>query len=197
MTDDLTILRGERHVLRVFALDMDPEAADRLRDRPEAADPLVAADPSLRHADRAAVAALFGLADIDPAHVELVDTRDLGGLGLAAYLTEADAAAEDQIAADRARLDGLRGLVLTVATAAFPALPVTLRPDPRVALIGRYAEDVPKVHFDPLPDGSARGTLTNGGAPGNAPKGRSAVSTLGIVVLVILVLAAVVKLVAG
>jgi hypothetical protein len=195
MTDDLTVPRGERHVLRVFALDMDPEAAERLRNRPEDADPLAAVDPALRHADRAAVAALFGLDDIDPAHVELLNTADLGGLGLAAYLTEGDAAAEDQIAADRARLDGLTGLVVTVTTAAFAALPVTLRPAPGLTLVGRYAQTVPPVRFDALPDASARGVLP--GAGGTGPAGRSAISTLGLVVLVVLVLGAIVKLVAG
>jgi hypothetical protein len=194
MTDDLTVPRGERHVLRVFTLEMDPEAEDRLRNRPETDDPLAAVDPSLRHADRATVAALLGVGDIDPAQVELVDTAELGGLGLAAYLTDGDAAAEDQIAADRSRLDGLRGLVLTVTSAAFPTLPVTLRPAPGMRLVGRYAEDVPPVRFDPLPDASARGVLGGAGGAGPAPKGRSMASMLGVVLLGVLLVAAVIAL---
>lgn len=194
MTDDLTVPRGERHVLRVFALDMDAEAAERLRNRPEGADPLAAVDPALRHADRAAVAALLGLADIDPAQVELVETAELGGLGLAAYLTDGDAAAEDQIAADRGRLDSLQGLVLTVTSAAFPALPVTLRPAPGVRLVGRYAQDVPPLRFDPLPDASARGAIGGTGGAGSAPKGRSMASMLGVVLMVVLLVAAVIAL---
>ena len=197
MKDDLTVSPGERHVLRVFTLDLDPEAAERMRNRPEAADPLAAVDPSLRHADRAAVAALFGLADIDPAHVELVDTAELGGLGLAAYLIEGDAAAEDQIAAARVRLDSLQGPVLIVTSAAFLDQPVTLRPAPGVTFVGRYAEDVPPVRFDPLPDASARGVIGGAGGVGSGPVGLSAISTLGIVVLVVLVLGAIVALVAG
>lgn len=197
MTDDLTLPRGERHVLRVFALEMDPEAADRLRNRPEPSDPLTAVDPSLRHADRAVVAALFGVSDIDPAQVELVDTGDLGELGLAGYLIEGDAAAEDQIAADRARLNGLCGLVVIVPSAAFPSLPVTLRPAPEMTLIGRYAEDVPPVRFDPLPDASAKGVIGTAPKMTVAPKRGGSMTSLGIILLVVLVLAAIVKLVAG
>ena len=197
MADDLTIARGERHVLRVFTLEMDAEAAARLRNRPEIDDPLVRFDPSLRHADRAAVAALFGLDDIDPAQVELVDTADLAEIGLASYLIEGDAAAEDQIAADRARLDGLRGLVVTVPSAAFPTRPVTLRPAPGLALIGRYAEDAPPVRFEPLPDASARGSVARPGA-GGAPGQRHRTGLLaGVAVLAVLLLAAVVTLLIG
>jgi hypothetical protein len=193
MPDKMTITPGERHVLRVFALDITPEAADRLRNRPDTDDPLARVDPSLRHADRAAVAALFGLDDIDPAQVELVETADLGDLGLAAYLIEGDAAAEAQIAADRARLDGLRGLVVTVPSAAFDLRPVTLRPAPQMTLIGTYAEDVPPVRFDPLPDASARGAVSApqaASAPG--PRRRAGLlagmALLAAMVLVVLVL---------
>ncbi len=159
MSDALTLPRGERHVLRVFALDMDKAEVERLRNRPSGSDPLAQVDPALRHADPARVAALFGLSEIDPAEVEIVDTDDLSDLGLAAYLIEGDAAAESQIAADRDRLDALRGHVLTLRSAAVPTKPVTLHPVPALTLVGTYAEDVPPVRFDPLPSDSARGSL--------------------------------------
>jgi len=197
MPDDLTIARGERHVLRVFALDMAADVAERLRNRPETDDPLARIDPSLRHADRAAVAALFGLDDIDPARLELVDTADLGEIGLAAYLIEGDAAAEARIAADRARLDGVRGLVLTVPSAAFALRPVTLRPAPQMTLIGTYAEDVPPVRFEPLPDASARGSVTGPTAAGATGQQRSTGLVVGVVLLAALLLAALVVVLNG
>jgi hypothetical protein len=193
----LTIPRGERHVLRVFALDMGKAEVERLRNRPSTPDPLASVDPALRHADPAQVAALFGLSQIDPTQVEIVDTDDLPELGLAAYLTEGDAAAEAQIAADRARLDALRGHVLTVTSAAFPKLPVTLNPVSALSLIGTYAEDMTPVRFDPLPSEGAKGTRgTAGAAAARAPRrGRGAL--LVIAALALFVLLVVLKFNAG
>lgn len=197
MPNDLIVSRDEQHILRVFALDMDDDDADRLRNRPHGADPMARIDPSLRHSKRAAVAALFGLDDIDPARVELVDTEDLGDLGLAAYLIEGDAAAEGQIAADRARLDGVRGLVVTVPSSAFALRPVTLRPVPGMFLIGSYAEDVPPVRFDPLPDASARRRMQDAAAGAAPAQRRSAGLVVGAILLAALLVAAIVRLLFG
>lgn len=201
MTDELIVSRAERHVLRVFGLDMDAEAAGQLRNQPETEDPLAHIDPSLRHADRRAVAALFGLDNIDPTRVELVDTADLGEVGLAAYLIEGDSAAEGQIAADRTRLDAVRGLVVTVPSAAFVARPVTLRPAPGMTLIGSYTEDVPPVRFDPLPDASARGSAKDAVgrsmATGAPERRRRTGLLIGVALLAALVLAAFVRLLIG
>ena len=197
MSAPLTVPRGERNVLRVFALDMDRAEVERLRNRPADADPLARVDPALGHADRAAVAALFGLPDIDPAHVEIVDTDDLSELGLAAYLTEGDAAAEHQIAADRPRLDALRGQVLTVSSAAFPDRPVTLNPVPALTLVGTYAEDVSPVRFDPLPSDSAKGSLRPRAEPAPAPPRRSSLALVLGVALFVLAVLVVMKLSAG
>ena len=197
MQNELIVSRDEQHILRVFALDIDADDADRLRNRPHGADPMARIDPSLRHANRAAVAALFGLDDIDPARVELVDTEDLGDLGLAAYLIEGDAAAEGQIAADRARLDGVRGLVVTVPSSAFAVRPVTLRPVPGMFLIGSYAEDVPPVRFDPLPDASARRRMQDAAASAAPAQRRSAGLVVGAILLAALLVAAVIRLLFG
>lgn len=185
MSDMLTIPRGERHVLRVFALDMTKSEVERLRNRPATSDPLAEVDPSLRHADPAQVAALFGLNRIDPAQVEIVETDALTGVGLAGYLIEGDSAAEAQISADRARLDALNGHVLTVTSAAFPDRPVTLHPVAALSLVGAYAEDVEPVRFDPLPSESARGSL---GARSRPPAQGSALGKGAILLVAALVL---------
>lgn len=45
--------------------------------------------------------------------------------------------------------------MLILFAAAFPQRPVTLHPDPRLTLIGTYAEDVAPIHFEPLPTADA------------------------------------------
>jgi len=175
MTNGLTVAPGERHVLRVFALDMPDEAAERLRDAPGR--------------DRA-LGALLGVDRLDPGQVEILNTADLAGVGLAQYLTEGDGAVEAQVAADRGRLDALTGRSSPVRSGAFGEGGMQLHPGPQARLVGTYREDVQPVHFEPLPDAGARGTITPP-PPSQPPKppgsmGRGLYIALAVVVVVIL-----------
>jgi hypothetical protein len=161
MTDPLAIPASDRHTLRLFALDMARPELDRLT-RPDPAD-------TAAQADRAALLTqLLGLPDLglpddtslDPDFVEVFDTADLGDLGLTGYLAEGGNIPDAQIAPDRDRLDALNGPVLVLFSRALQGKAATLRPDPRLTLIGTYTEDVPPVHFEPLPSAMAKGTLT-------------------------------------
>ena len=143
-TDGLTLPMGERHVLRVFTLNLPAAEVAQL---PGKADLL---------------AALLGVEALDAAGVEVFDLADLAGLGLAAYLVEGNGAAEAQIAADRDRLEALTGAVMILHSAAFDGRATRLHPDPRLRLIGTYGEDLPPVQFHPLPDAAARGLLPQG-----------------------------------
>lgn len=143
-TDGLVLPEGERHVLRVFTLNLPAAEAVQL---PGKADLL---------------AALLGVEVLDAAGVEVFDLADLAGLGLAAYLVEGNGATETQIAADRERLDALTGAVVILHSAAFAGRATRLQPDPRLRLIGTYGEDLPPVQFGPLPDAAARGLLPQG-----------------------------------
>lgn len=110
--------------------------------------------------DTAALAAgLLGLADLDPAFVELFDSADLSSLGLSGYLAEGLGVPEAQIAPHKARLDGLTGPVLILRSSALQGRGATLTPDPRLTLIASFTEDRPPVHFEPLPSAAASGTL--------------------------------------
>lgn len=142
----LTLTEGDTRRLWLFTLNMaaDELAALRATDLP---------DP---------VPALLGVDFVDTDFVEIFDLADLTGLGLSEYLITGNAIPESQIAPDRARLDALRGPVLILFAAAFAKRPVTLHPDPRLTLIGSYAEDIRPVEFEPLPDAAAKGSL---GAP--------------------------------
>lgn len=111
-------------------------------------------------------AGLLGVDDVDADFVEIFDLANLAGLGLAGYLITGNGIPEAQIAPDRATLDALQGQVLILFAAAFTNHPVTLHPDPRLTLIASYAEDIPPVEFEPLPDAAAQGSL---GAAKSAP----------------------------
>lgn len=136
----LTIPAHDRNGVRVFAARLTPE--DLKRDKARL------------------VGELLGDPDLDPAFVELFDLADLSGLGLPGYLAEGLGVPETALAADRARLEAVTGPVLILLSKALHGRAVTLTPDPRLTLVGTYAEERPPVHFEPLPTAAAQGTLT-------------------------------------
>ena len=151
---------NERHTLRVFALDMTATEVAVLRDTDADLEPGQVV-PYLR---AEAAARLLGVA-VDVAQVEVFHSDDVEAIGLAAYLTEGNAVAEAQIAADAAMLDAYQGYVLTIRSQAFGGRAAMLVPDPKLRLMGTYAEMVPTVRFDPLPTASATGVLGGGKPP--------------------------------
>lgn len=148
MNNAYSFASGERNSLRVFALDMGAPEVQALR----AEGPV-------------GLAAFLGVAEVDPGHVEIFDVADLGAVGLAGYLIEGNGLAEAQIAADRGLLEEQRGFVLILYSGAFRGMATTLRPSPRLSLIGAYAEKVDPVHFAPLPFEDADGMMAGGSAP--------------------------------
>ncbi|WP_103257840.1 hypothetical protein [Tabrizicola aquatica] len=160
----ITIPAHERDQVRVFtaALSAEEMQGDKARLAP----------------------ALLGDADLDPAHVELFDVADLSDIGLTGYLTEGLGVPDATLAADRARLEAMTGPVLILLSKALHGRAVTLSPDPRLALIGTYAEERPPVHFEPLPSPSAQGTLNP-----NPPAPATSTRMQGVFVLLTLALA--------
>lgn len=148
MTVSLTIPASERRVLRLFALDLSPAEASALR------------APLTDEADR--LAPLLGLTRLNHAMAEVVEIADLADLGLAGYLTAAHGIPPSQLTPDRATLNSLTGFVLVLFCEALVSRPAQLHLDPRVTLIGTYAEDLPPVRFEPLPDAAALGLLPQG-----------------------------------
>lgn len=135
----ITIPAHDRDGLRVFTARLSPDDLKR---------------------DKATLAAtLLHDPDLDPAFIEIFDLADLSGVGLAGYLTEGLGVPETAIT-DRAGLDALQGPVLILLSKALHGREATLTLDPRLTLVGTYAEARPPVHFEPLPTAAAKGRLT-------------------------------------
>lgn len=166
----ITIPAHDRDGVRVFTANLTLEDLDR---------------------DKARLAAeLLGDPDLDPAFVEIFDLADLSGVGLSAYLTEGLGVPEAAIARDRGRLDTLGGPVLILLSKALHGRAVTLTPDPRLSLVGSYAEERPPVHFEPLPTATASGTLTPNLPPEPTPqRPTSAFLLLGLALVLVAVVA--------
>jgi len=138
------ILRaGERGIVRVFALNMPPEQARFLRE-PGAVD---------EH---------LGTSPVDVAHVDIFPVSDLEELGLAGYLVEGCGIPEDELIADRDRLNAVTGWVLIVRSRAFGGRAVTLAPGPGLSLLGAWSEAPTDWSGGPIETTSAR--------PGSAPR---------------------------
>ncbi len=166
MNDPLTVKAIERGTVRVFALDMTAREVDRLRNPGPPPGFAFSDDPAKDFPDYVAsdderdpIATLLGTDLADSDFVEVFHTDDISAIGLATYLVEGNGAAEAQIEADRARLDALHGHVVIVLSAAFGGQATTLRPDPRLTLVGCYTEPPPAPVL-PLPQyDSAKGII--------------------------------------
>ena len=169
MSEEFTISATETGIIRVFALDLDADAATAFA--------TTAAD------DPGVIARGLGVDSIDPAYAELFPISNLTGLGLAGYLTEGLGVPEDQVAQDRARLNALEGHVLVVTSKAFAGQPVTLKPQSPLRWVGTYTEEGAPVNFAPLPDEGAKGTIA---APATKP-GKSDARMSGMVATIALV----------
>lgn len=145
----LTIPAHDRDGVRVFTARLTPDDLQR---------------------DKARLAAeLLGDPDLDPAFLEIFDLADLSGVGLSGYLTEGLGVPAAAVT-DPARLDALKGPVLILLSKALHGRSVTLTPDPRLTLVGTYAEERPPVHFEPLPTAAAQGTLAPELPPDRTPQ---------------------------
>lgn len=117
---DLNVAPHEHGVLRLFQLDMRPEEAKFLRE-PGAADQIL------------------GVEGLDLAQIDVFPVSDLEELGLYGYLNEGCGIPKDQL--DRDALESVEGWVMVVRSAAFQGRAATLRPNPKMRLIGLYTEE--------------------------------------------------------
>lgn len=161
----ITIPAHDRDGVRVFTATLTPDDLRR---------------------DKARLAAeLLGDPDLDPAYLEIFDLADLSGVGLSGYLTEG-LGVPDTAIPDRARLDALKGPVLILLSKALHGREVTLTLDPRLSLVGTYAEDRPPVHFEPLPTAAAQGQLSPELPPDRTPqRPASAFLLLGLALVLV------------
>lgn len=168
MSDRFDISASERGLVRLFALDMDSEEVEKLR------------EPDL--------AAMLGVERLDVDQVDLFSTNDLTGLGLTGYMTEGLGIPEDELAPDRARLDALKGHLMVVRSAAFQGEAVTLAPRAPLRWVGTYAEEHSPVKFEELPSAAAKGQV----APSAKPRPSDAAMSGRVAMVALLVIAIVV-----
>ncbi|SFB00065.1 hypothetical protein SAMN05421688_2245 [Poseidonocella pacifica] len=161
----------ERGLVRLFSVDLpegDVEAFGRM-DRGEG--PLTDA---------------LGAGPIDEKYVEIFPVESLDDVGLSGYLVDGLGVPAEQLAGEKARLDGLQGHVLVLLSGAFGGREVTFAPRAPLRWIGTYAEAGTPVHFESLPAG---GAAAQSGVATDAPRRASRVPVyVGIVILLLIVL---------
>ncbi|MDJ0627884.1 MAG: hypothetical protein QNJ44_06455 [Rhodobacter sp.] len=180
MTTALEVAQGEREVVRVFALDLDPPTARGFKTPPEgngAAWPLPEA---------------LGVSVLDPDYVEVFPAGDLKGVGLPAYLIEGQGIDDAVIAPDRAALEAEEGHIVIVLSAAFGGSAQTLTPKPPLRHIGTYrlAEAEAPRATAPAPGDDPPAMVTPAAPPPGPPsRGTSLAVLLGILFAAVAVLA--------
>ncbi len=177
MTGGIVVPAGEHGVVRVFRLTLpDSEIA--------ALQGTAGTEVSAALAER-----LFGPAAIVPRWTTLLTLADLGDMRLSDHLMQGEGLPEAAIAADRDRLDALRGSALIVLSRALPDGGV-LSPDAAADLIGTYRHNAVIAPKDRLRSNAAEGTVAGGVSSVGNPKRQSGmVALVAIVVLLALVLA--------
>ncbi|MBW4710547.1 hypothetical protein KX928_22395 [Roseobacter sp. YSTF-M11] len=171
---DVIIKANERSKIRVFAVNLPPgEVADTLKTQPK---PDVARQ-------------LLNSPHLNTSSTEIFPVSDLTGVGLSGYLGEGYAVGDEQLAADRGKLDGLDGYVLLLFSDSFAGAETTLTPSPELTLIGTYTEARPSDDVTPITADSAKPysgvAASDPPVPPRGPAG-SAMVILGLIGLVAL-----------
>lgn len=155
-----TVMADERGAVRVFALDLPPDQAARLRDDPGPED------------GPAPLQALLGARYLDADFVEVFDVADLEGLGIYGYLRDGNGVSEADLAPHRAALEALSGWVVIVYSSAFGGFAQTLGPAPALRPIGIWHEARDPVVMTPLHSEAA---TTAADAPARKPPSQGAI----------------------
>ena len=172
----ITIPKGERAVIRVFAINRPPaEMRSALAQTPK---------PDLARE-------LLGAPHLNTATAEIFPVSDLAGVGLAAYLADGYAVPQEALKENRARLDALDGYVLLLFSESFGGRETRLEPGPDVTLIVTYGEFSPAPATETLSAESAQ--AYSGVRPPPKPTiqrrrpGSSAVVVVAFLVLAVLI----------
>ena len=149
---DLTVTRGERGVVRVFALDLPKEqvAAFTTETYHEEDDDRV--DWPLRDA--------LGIAHMDHDFVEVFPVSDLGEMDLGTYLVNGHGVSEDQVAAQSEALAGVTGHVVIVLSGALETHDGPITPSGPLRHVATFREAPPETPVTTLEAESARGEVT-------------------------------------
>ncbi len=121
MTDPFDVPSSERGVVRLFTTDLDAEGN-------------AAITPKNVHR-------LLGIdLDLDPNRIEIFPSTVIEELGLSAYLSEGYGIPASDLKGTAAKLDGMKGLVILVASSAFKGQGATLAPADGIRFVGAFQE---------------------------------------------------------
>ena len=171
MTDRITISEHETGLVRLFALDIPIRQAIALRDAPEK------------------LAQMLGVPRLDPDHIEVFDSDDLAGLGLAAYLAEGHGIAEEDLEPNAAQLMQLTGPLMILRSSALPDRPITLTPKAPLRWLASFGEDRPVVPLTGIASASAQGQLSHAAPPAVRAAGSLLVVAIGLIVAALVAIA--------
>lgn len=133
------------------------------------------------------MARALGVETLETEHVEVFPVTDLEGVGLVGYLEQGLGVAEDQLDGLRARLDGIKGVVMVLTARAFGNDTVVLTPSAPLRLVASFSEDRPPVQFEPLPSDAAKGTVAGPASDDETVRGRGWSGPLFLVLAAILI----------
>ncbi|MEM6304621.1 MAG: hypothetical protein AAF744_07875 [Pseudomonadota bacterium] len=167
----IDIAPNERAVIRVFAVNLPPEAIKRRL---------------AREGEARLVAELLGR-PLPEGGYELFPVTNLTGVGLTGYLREGYAVPPEALSGDRARLDALEGFVLLIFSQAFEGQATLLEAGAALTLIGTYGETQPDMRALPLESHAAQTFSGPGSTRAADPGNRRARSMMtGLVLLLML-----------
>ena len=160
----------ERDVLRLFALDLPEDEAQRFVTQKGYVWPLRDA---------------LGADRLRTDFVDVVRVEDLGEMPLSRYLREAHGVTEESLAGLRDRVDALDGVVIALPAQAFDGMAQTLDVRAPLRWIGTFGEERADPARTPLRSEAALGT-TQGSKPSDAAmSGR--IAAIALLVLFVLV----------
>ncbi|UZD90205.1 hypothetical protein [Cognatishimia activa] len=148
MPEQMKVKAQEHGLIRIFAVDLPPEEADRFDHR--TFDDDLGTWP-LRDA--------LGADYLDEDFIEFFDVADLEELGLAGYMVQGLGIARKDVDEVRAQIDQISGHVLIVLSNAFDGFEQTLNPKAPLRWIGTFEEEGADVQFKPLKSAAAKGSV--------------------------------------
>lgn len=134
----------------------------------------------------------IGATSLDPAHVQLVETRALSDFGLQDLLADGYGIAVEELDAHKQTLDGVQEddfLLAIVRSPAFTVRPVELAIDASAHLVATLHEPNANVSFKPLPNPDPEAVLEDAPqkkTPSDAAMG-GRIATLALIVMGVLV----------
>ncbi|MEC3862734.1 aspartate carbamoyltransferase catalytic subunit [Mesobacterium sp. TK19101] len=157
MSDRMDIRESDAGIVRVFHLDLPPEAIERFTVQAGTGEwPL-----------------LYGLGakKLSASFIDVVRIRDLEDMPLTSYLHQAHGIPEDQLRDNAGQLNRLRGHVLILPSQAFAHTAQSLTIRTPLRWVGTFQEIRPTRAKAPLRSKSARGSIGGGRASARSGPG--------------------------